>query len=108
VHMTPLVCVTCEARRLHPVWRGTEAELQELCALVDRTEPYDRQLPSAGVCPLFGCGGELFCEPCYNAAAARIVLPDDLYSPEEWARYAVLKRYLQHKDAPTRSPDAGL
>jgi hypothetical protein len=98
VHMTPLVCVTCEARRGSPSWAGTQAELEELYALDDRCGPYRDQIPAAGVCPLFRCGGKLFCEPCYNAAA-RIVFPDDLYSPEELARYAELRSYLQYKDA---------
>jgi hypothetical protein len=104
IHLIRLVCVLCEARRGEPVWTGTDAELEELVALCDRQAPYYAQLPSAGVCPLFGCGGTRYCEPCYNAAAARVRLPDDLFSPEEWARYAVLKGYVQHQDA--EAPDA--
>jgi hypothetical protein len=106
VHLTPLVCVTCEARRGSPAWAGTDDELEELCALYDRMAPYLDQIPAAGVCPLFSCGGKLFCEPCYNATAARIVLPDDLYTPEELARYAELRSYLQHNDINIGSPDA--
>jgi hypothetical protein len=106
--MIKLVCVRCEARRMAPVWTGTDAELQELLDLDQRVAPYRDQLPSAGVCPLFGCGGKMYCEPCYNAAASRMRLPDDLHTAEELARYAELKGKLQHRDTPTRSPDAGV
>jgi hypothetical protein len=91
---------------MEPVWLGTDAELQELLDLDQRVAPYRDQLPSAGVCPLFRCGGELYCEPCYNVAASRLRLPDDLHTAEELARYAELKRYLQHKDIPNRSHNA--
>jgi hypothetical protein len=86
VHLTPFVCVRCEARRGDPVWNGTDAELEEFLALTARTDAYDRQIPAAGVCPLFGCGGQLFCEPCYNAAAAKVRVPDDVYTADEWQR----------------------
>jgi hypothetical protein len=97
-HMTALVCVTCEARRGEPAWAGTDDELEELAALSERTAPYYAHIAPAGVCPVFGCGGKLFCEPCYNAAAMRVVLPPDLYTTEEVARYRELIVYLQHKD----------
>jgi len=106
LHMTPLVCITCEARRGSPSWAGTDDELEELFALSDRVAPYLAQIPAAGVCPLFGCGGKLFCEPCYNAAAARITVPDDLYTPQELARYAALQNYLQGVDISIGRPDA--
>jgi hypothetical protein len=107
VHMrTRLICVTCEARRGSPAWDGTDDELEELCALIESQEPYYAKIPAAGVCPLVGCGGKLFCDTCYTAAAARIVLPDDLYTPAERRRYAELIRYLQHKDITIGSHNA--
>jgi hypothetical protein len=103
LHMTPLVCITCAARRGGPSWAGTQDELEELFALDDRMGPYRDQIPAAGVCPLFRCGGKLFCEPCYNAAAARIVVPDDLYTPDERVRLHELMGLLGVKETPGRN-----
>jgi hypothetical protein len=99
IHTTHrLWCFTCEGHRAEPAWSGTNEELEELCAFIDRAVPYYAHIPTAGVCPLSGCGGALYCEPCYNAASARVRLPDDLYTPEERTRYAALMRYVDCKE----------
>jgi hypothetical protein len=94
-HMAPIFCVRCEARRAEPMWTGTEAELQELLDLDDRCLPYRHQIPTAGVCAVAGCQGDLYCEICYKVAAARVVIPDDVHTPEELARYVELLGHIQ-------------
>jgi hypothetical protein len=104
-HLTPLFCVTCKVRRSELFWTGKEDELHELLDLDDRCRPYRDQIPTSGVCSVAGCQGDLYCEMCYSAAAARVVIPGDVHTPEELARYVELVGHIQHRDIPLPSGD---
>jgi hypothetical protein len=100
IHMARLWCLHCT---YVGDWAGTPAQLEELLSLWRRTDPYYDDIRPQGRCP---CGGERFCEPCYNAAAARVRVPDDLYTPDERARLHELMGLLCVRDTLGRSPDA--
>jgi hypothetical protein len=92
VHMKRLWCLRCT---YVGEWAGTPAQLAELLALWRRMAPYDPDIRPQGRCP---CGGERFCETCYNAAAARVRVPADLYTPDEQARLHELMGLLHVKE----------
>jgi hypothetical protein len=86
-HGTPLLCV-CDYK-----WMGTSEELDELAPLSARLSPYFNHLPPSG--QICRCGGRLWCGPCYETAAAKIHVPDDLMTPEERERYTTLLQHMR-------------
>jgi hypothetical protein len=79
-------------------WAGTELELYEGLSLYCRLMPYlPKKLPSTHqLCPT--CGEPLVCEPCDQAklrSMPPIWVPDDLCTPEEWARWHALKGHFR-------------
>src|SRR4051812_2946620 len=79
-HGTPLKCV----RRFE--WTGTPEQFAELMPLSDKLHPYLVHLQPTGL-TCQHCGERLWCSQCYEPLTRRIVLPDDLMTPEETARY---------------------
>jgi hypothetical protein len=74
-------------------WRGTDAEFEELMPLAECLGPYYNQiLPSGYRCR---CGEKLWCETCYENAARQIVVPTDLFTPSEQARYFELLTHME-------------
>jgi hypothetical protein len=94
VHGTPLHCGPCDYR-----WTGTDAECEELGLLSERMAAYIDQIPFSG--RLCRCGSKLWCSQCYATAAQQIVVPADLFTPEEQARYFEL---LVHMEFTTPRP----
>jgi hypothetical protein len=88
-HGTKLACGLCDFQ-----WTGTLQELRELEPLARRLDPYwDTLTPSGHICRQHGL--PLWCGPCYQAEAAQIDVPDDLFTPNEVGRYCDLVRLLQ-------------
>jgi hypothetical protein len=91
IHGAPLLCGPC-----HFEWRGTDEEFRELWPLSQRVSPYFKGLtPSGRVCRT--CGTDLWCRPCYETQARQIPVPDDLFTPEELARYTKLLGHMRLK-----------
>jgi hypothetical protein len=85
-HGCKLLCIKCMASRGE--WLGSRADLAEVSTLLDRLRPYrDQIFPSGQRCH---CGGDLWCRPCHDAAAAQVHVPEDLFTPAECSRYAEL------------------
>ncbi len=103
IHELPLRCGPCWF-----YWDGTEEEFWELSPLVARMEPFLEHLaPSGQVCP--ACQTDLWCRLCYEAETALVKMPDDLFTPEEYARYDALIAHMRERDTPKpRAWDHGL
>lgn len=89
-HGERLQCGLCDW-----TWTGTDAEFEELGPLADKVSPYLASIPANGRCR---CGSNTWCNACYTEAAAKIEAPDDLFSPDELARYHQLLQHMQRKD----------
>ena len=98
VHGTLLWCAGHGYR-----WVGTDAEWEELMALLDRIELYHRQAPrSSQRCAT--CGDWLWCETCVVEAVGEPDIPDDLLTEQEEARYAELSQLMQPEAGPREPP----
>jgi hypothetical protein len=98
VHMTRPVCLDYDM-----VWTGTDAEQDELFALIG---PWDRGGASAPVLPC-RCGAEAICLDCFEVFMARHPLTfRGRLSPEARARYDVLIRHQQVRLACKGTRDA--
>ena len=88
-HGTTLACGLCAFD-----WRGSLEEFHELERLAGRLDPYwDQLTPSGHLCRQHGL--PLWCRPCYEAQAAQIEVPDDLFTPDELVRYRELVSLLR-------------
>jgi hypothetical protein len=83
VHGILFTCVSSYERT------GTSEELQEVSALSDRLDPYLTHLQPTGLM-CHNCGERLWCRQCYKPLTKHIVLPDDLMTEAETARYLEL------------------
>jgi hypothetical protein len=82
VHGILLQCV-CQY-----TWRGTDAEFWEIMPLADRVGRYfDHIRPPGRTCL---CGEKLWCRVCYESAARQVEVPEDVFTPDELARYVEL------------------
>jgi hypothetical protein len=91
IHGTPLLCSLCQS-----VWTGTDEEFRELWPLSERIGPYFEHLALSGRVSR-DCQDPLYCRQCYEAAARQIEVPEDLFTPEELARYTELLGHMQRK-----------
>jgi hypothetical protein len=87
-HGTRLQCV-CDY-----TWTGTAAEFEELGPLTEKMSPYVDPIRPNGRCR---CGGKTWCRLCYEAAAAKITVPDDLFTAQERERYHALLQGIRRK-----------
>jgi len=91
VHLTPLLCPSCDYR-----WVGTDAEFREVKALSDR---YDRRSTHidppdpARVCPRHA-DAPLWCEPCFDAAVRQVKGPRVPVPAADAQRHDALMRRL--------------
>jgi hypothetical protein len=76
------------------MWTGTDAEFWELNPLQERLAPYFAHMDSQGTCR---CGSGTWCGACFEAAAAQVRVPADLFSPDERERYFALLEHMQRK-----------
>jgi hypothetical protein len=103
VHGERPVCVV----RCDLIWEGTDAEEDELEALIDHAyEGVYRAWPPALRCRSCGDDGAV-CLSCLEAAVAHWpLLAETPLNPEELARYETLAQHLRPKPRRGRSNDA--